>query len=105
TMHYKELLSSKFSELVYYGLWYSPLREALAAFFDKTQETVTGDVRLKLYRGNCIVVGRRSPYSLYQLNLATYDIGDKFDHSAAEGFIEIFGLPSRVIAAVNKLKG
>lgn len=104
-MHFKEMLTPKFSELVYYGLWYSPLREALSAFFEKTQETVTGDVRLKLYRGNCIVVGRRSPYSLYKLNLATYDIGDKFDHSAAEGFIEIFGLPSRVIAAVNKLKG
>lgn len=104
-MHMKEMLSPKFSELVYYGLWFSPLREALSAFFEKTQETVSGDVRLKLYRGNCIVVGRQSPYSLYKLNLATYDIGDKFDHSAAEGFIEIFGLPSRVIAAVKKLKG
>lgn len=104
-MHMKEMLSPKFSELIYYGLWFSPLREALTAFFEKTQETVSGDVRLKLYRGNCIVVGRQSPYSLYKLNLATYDIGDKFDHSAAEGFIEIFGLPSRVIAAVKKLKG
>lgn len=104
TMHMKEMLMPRFAELVYYGLWYSPLREALSAFFGKTQERVTGDVRLKLYKGNCQVAGRRSPYSLYKTELATYDVGDKFDHSAAEGFIEIFSLPSRVISAIDKIR-
>jgi argininosuccinate synthase len=104
TMHFKETLMSKFSELVYYGLWYSPLRYAISAFFDKCQEGVSGDVRIKLFKGNCITVGRRSPFSLYNMELATYDTGDQFDHSASKGFIEIFGLPSMVIAAIEKLK-
>lgn len=101
TMHFKESIVPRYAELIYYGLWFSPLREALDAFVDKTQERVTGEVRLKLYKGNCIPVGRRSPYSLYSLALATYDIGDQFDHSSAEGFIDIFGLPSRVISAIE----
>ena len=104
TMHLKETLVPRYAELVYYGLWFSPLREALDAFVNRTQECVTGDIRLKLYKGNCITVGRRSPYSLYSTDLATYDIGDQFDHSAAKGFIEIFGLPSRVIAAIEQIK-
>jgi len=104
TAHFKEMLMPRYAELIYYGLWFSPLRDALAAFVDKTQERVTGDVRLKLYKGNCITVGRRSPYSLYSMELATYDIGDQFDHSAAKGFIEIFGLPSRVISAIDKIR-
>jgi argininosuccinate synthase len=103
TMHFKEMLAPRFAELIYYGLWFSPLRVAMSAFFDRIQGRVTGEVRLKLYRGNCLIVGRRSPYSLYRMSLATYDVGDKFDRSAAEGFIELFGLPSRVIAAVDKL--
>jgi len=103
TMHFKEMLAPRFAELIYYGLWFSPLRVAMSAFFDRIQGRVTGKVRLKLYRGNCLIVGRRSPYSLYRMSLATYDVGDKFDRSAAEGFIELFGLPSRVIAAVDKL--
>ena len=104
TMHLKEMLTPKFSELVYYGLWFSPVREALTGFVKETQKYVTGDIRMKLYKGNCIVIGRRSPFSLYNMNLATYDTGDQFDHSASKGFIEIFGLPSRVIAAIEKLK-
>jgi argininosuccinate synthase len=103
-MHFKEMLAPRFAELIYYGLWFSPLRVAMSAFFDRIQGRVTGEARLKLYRGNCLIVGRRSPYSLYRMSLATYDVGDKFDRSAAEGFIELFGLPSRVIAAVDKLK-
>jgi len=103
TMHIKEMLAPRYAELIYYGLWFSTLRESLAAFIDKTQETVTGDVRLKLYKGNCIPVGRRSPYSLYDKSLATYDSGDQFNHEAAKGFIEIFGLPEKVRAAMEQL--
>ena len=68
TLHYKDIVSQKFAELVYYGQWFSPLREALSAFVDKTQETVTGTVRLKLYKGNCMPAGAKSPYSLYSEN-------------------------------------
>lgn len=103
-MHLKQMFSVKFSELIYYGLWFTPLRKALSAFMDSTQEAVTGEVRMKLYKGHCITVGRRSPYSLYSTSLATYDVGDQFDHSAAKGFIEIFGLPSRVISSIQKMK-
>ena len=102
TMRVKESLMPRFADLVYNGLWFSPLRRALEAFFEETQKTVTGDVRLKLYKGNCTPVGRKSAYSLYNMSLATYDTGDKFDHASAKGFIEIFGLPSRVIAAIEK---
>ena len=95
TAHFKELLSQKFGEVVYYGMWYSPLREALQAFIRKTQEKVTGTVRIKLYRGVCRAVGRKSPNSLYDLSLATYEEGDKFDRSLAKGFIKLWGLPYR----------
>ncbi|MFH0771349.1 MAG: argininosuccinate synthase [Candidatus Omnitrophota bacterium] len=93
--HFKELVSLKYSELTYYGLWYTPLREALDKFIDQTQKTVNGTVRLKLHKGNCVVVGRKSPNSLYKKELATYEEGDKFDQSLAKGFIQIWGLPYR----------
>ena len=96
--HFKPMLEMKFAELVYYGLWYSPLREAINAFVSKTQEHVTGKVRLKLFKGAVSVIGRESSSSLYDVALATYDTGDVFDRTAAEGFIRIFGLPSKVIA-------
>ena len=86
--------------MIYNGLWFSPLREALQAFVDKTQEKVTGMVKLKLYKGNIIVSGRTSPYSLYDPELATYTAADQFDHKASEGFIKIFGLPYKTINRV-----
>lgn len=92
-LHFKEMVSLKYAELVYYGLWYSPLREALDKFIDDTQKYVSGTVRLKLHKGNCSVVGRKSPNSLYKKELATYEEGDKFDQSLAKGFIELWGLP------------
>ncbi|MGE5584585.1 MAG: argininosuccinate synthase [Bacillota bacterium] len=98
TYHMKQSIDQKYAELAYFGLWFSPLREALDAFIDKTQETVTGVVRLRLFKGSITVVGRTSPYSLYDHSLATYDRHDAFNHGASEGFIEIFGLPTVVAA-------
>jgi len=92
-LHFKESVALKYAELVYYGLWYSPLREALDKFIDETQTRVSGAVKLKLHKANCTVVGRKSPNSLYKKELATYEKGDKFDQSLAKGFIEIWGLP------------
>jgi len=103
TQHYKELVASKFAELVYNGLWFTPLREALSAFVDKTQETVTGDVTLKLYKGNLINAGVTSPYSLYDEEIATFDEDEVYDQKDAEGFINLFGLPVAVLAK-NKIK-
>ncbi|MBI1876587.1 MAG: argininosuccinate synthase [Acidobacteria bacterium] len=94
----KRELSLKYADLVYNGLWFTPLREALDAFVAKTQDRVTGVVRLKLFKGSCTVVGRRSPFALYEHALATYDTGDLFDHTAAEGFIKIWGLPVETAA-------
>jgi argininosuccinate synthase len=91
-------LAIKYADLVYNGLWFSPTREAIDAFVAKVQERVTGTVRLKLWKGGCKVVGRQSPFALYDHALATYDAGDRFDHSAAEGFIKIFGLPLETAA-------
>ncbi|MCM8790520.1 MAG: argininosuccinate synthase [Candidatus Omnitrophica bacterium] len=91
--HYKEAVALKYAELIYYGLWYTPLREALDKFIDYTQKRVNGVVRLKLHKGTCRVVGRKSPNSLYREELATYEEGDKFDQSLAKGFIELWGLP------------
>ncbi|MFA5644794.1 MAG: argininosuccinate synthase [Candidatus Ratteibacteria bacterium] len=90
--HYKTLLSEKYAELVYNGYWFSQLRESLDAFMAETQRFVTGDVRLKLYRGLCTAVGRRSPYSLYEEDLSTYTEKDLFDHKASKGFIDLYGL-------------
>lgn len=91
--HFKEIIALKYSELVYYGLWYSPLKEALDAFVDSTQENVTGSVKLKLFKGNCVAVARRSAHSLYRKELSTYGKEDKFDQRLAEGFIRIWGMP------------
>ncbi|HRZ66594.1 MAG TPA: argininosuccinate synthase [Candidatus Omnitrophota bacterium] len=93
TLHFKEQVSQKYSELAYYGLWYTPLKEALDKFIDETQKDVSGTVRVKLHKGHCVVVGRKSPNSLYKKELATYEEGDKFDQSLAKGFIQIWGLP------------
>lgn len=92
-LHFKELISQKYAELIYYGLWYSPLKDALDKFVDQTQKKVNGTVKLKLYKGSCICVGRKSKYSLYKKELATYEAEDKFDKTAAEGFIKLWGLP------------
>jgi argininosuccinate synthase len=91
--HFKEIISLKYSELVYYGLWYSPLKQALDAFVETTQKYVTGSIRLKLFKGNCIAVTRKSPYSLYKKELSTYGKLDKFNQKLAEGFIKIWGMP------------
>ncbi|OGB98370.1 argininosuccinate synthase [candidate division KSB1 bacterium RBG_16_48_16] len=101
TLHFKEMLSPKYAELVYYGAWFTPLREALDAFIEKTQEYVTGMVRLKLYKGNCIIAGRKSPYSLYREELATFGKEDVYDQTDAKGFINLFGLPLKVRALVE----
>ena len=93
TLHFKDGVAQKYSELTYYGLWYTPLKEALDKFIDETQKKVNGSVRLKLYKGTCSVVGRKSPNSLYKKELATYEEGDVFDQSLAKGFIELWGLP------------
>ena len=96
TLHFKPVLEGKYAELVYYGLWHDPLREALQAAVESTQERVSGRVRVKLFKGSCTVVGRESPYSLYEYSLATYDRTDEFSHRSSEGFIELWGLPLKV---------
>jgi argininosuccinate synthase len=101
TLHYKDLVAQRYAELVYYGQWFTPLREALDAFVTKTQETVTGTVRLKLYKGNCIVVSRKSPYSLYREDYASFGQMDVYDQQDAEGFINLFGLPLKVKALID----
>jgi len=93
---YKQNVDDKWSELVYYGLWYEPLKESLDAFIDDTQKHVSGKVKLKLYKGSVSVVGRESTEGLYRRGLATYDEDDEFDHQHSAGFIELWGLPSRV---------
>ncbi len=93
----KHDMSRLYADLVYNGLWFTPTREAIDAFTAKVQEHVTGAVRLKLFKGSSTIVGRKSPFALYDHALATYDEGDKFDHSAAEGFIKIWGLPVEIV--------
>ncbi len=93
TAHYKNPISQKYAELIYYGLWETPMKKQLDAYFNKTQERVSGTVRLKLYKGNCTVVGRKSPNSRYKEELATYGKKDVFDQKLAEGFIKLWGLP------------
>ncbi len=92
-------VSQRWTELVYDGLWFSPLRRALGGFLDDVNEAVTGDVRMTLHGGRATVTGRRSPESLYDFGMATYDSGDTFDQSLAKGFIELWGLPSKMAAA------
>jgi argininosuccinate synthase len=101
--HYKRGIEETYANLVYDGLWYSPLKSALDAFIQNTQERVNGTVRLKLFKGQATVVGRKSENSLYDEDLATYGSGDQFDHRAAEGFIYVWGLPTRVWS--QKLRG
>lgn len=98
TKHFKEIVGQKFGELVYDGLWYTPLRKALSAFVDSTQETVTGDVTLKLYKGNILPVSVTSPFSLYNAGMATFDEDDCYDQADSAGFINLFGLPVAVRA-------
>ena len=98
TFHYKQQIGLKFAELVYYGQWFTPLREALSAFVDSTQQTVTGDVKLKLYKGNIIDAGVTSPYSLYDPEIATFDEDEVYNQAVADGFINLFGLPIKVYA-------
>ena len=103
TQHYKQQVAIKFAELVYYGQWYTPLRQALTAFVDTTQQTVTGEVKLKLYKGNIINAGMTSPYSLYSEEIATFgDSHDLYSHKDSEGFINLLGLPLKVKAMVDQ---
>ncbi len=100
-LRFKERVAQEYADLIYNGLWYSALHQDLAAYVESTQRFVTGIVRLKLFKANCTVVGRKSPKSLYSLGLATYDKGDVFDQSASPGFIHIWGLPIRTQAQVQ----
>ena len=102
TFHYKEGLAIRYGELVYDGMWFCQLREALAAFVDSTQETVTGEVRLKLYKGNIISAGAKSPYSLYSQEFVTFEHDDVYDQADATGFINLFGLPLKVRALMQE---
>nr|WP_275449994.1 argininosuccinate synthase [Carboxydothermus hydrogenoformans] len=102
TMHFKQMVALKYAELIYDGLWFTPLREALEAFVDKTQETVTGKVRVKLYKGNIYPAGITSPYSLYVKDLATFGEDNLYNQKDAEGFINLFGLPLKVRAMTQK---
>jgi len=103
TQHYKELVANRYAELVYFGQWFTPLREALAAFVTETQKTVTGDVKLKLYKGNIINAGVTSPFSLYSEEIATFGEDDVYDQKDSAGFINLFGLP--IAARAQLLKG
>ena len=97
-MHFKEMVAVKYAELTYNGLWFTPLREAIDAFVNATQGPVTGKVRLKLYKGNIIVAGRTTPFSLYREDFATFGEEDVYDQSHAEGFIRLYGLSLKVRA-------
>mgnify|MGYP000872150752 CR=1 FL=1 len=101
-LSYKRGAEQRYSELAYDGYWFSPLREALDAFMEKTQEFVTGTVKVKLFKGSAEVVGRASPHSLYNEGLATYARGDEFDHTSAQGFIYVWGLPLRTAASAYR---
>ena len=101
TLHYKDILAGKYAELVYNGQWFTPLRYAMDAFIDSIQTRVTGTVRLKLYKGNIIIAGRKSPYSLYREDLATFAEDSVYNQKEAEGFINLFGLPNKVEALLD----
>ncbi len=105
TQHYKQRMALEFADLVYNGQWFSPLREAMTAFCTKTQETVTGSVKLKLYKGNIIGAGMTSPYSLYDPEIATFDAEEVYDQTWADGFITLFGLPTQVHAKMKAKNG
>ena len=103
-LRFKAKVASEYADLIYNGLWFTGLRQDLAAYVESSQRYVTGIVKVKLYKGNCRIVGRKSPYSLYNFSLATYDKGDVFDQSASPGFIHIWGLPVRTQARVQPPK-
>ena len=105
TFHYKETVAIRYGELVYDGMWFSQLREALDAFVNQTQETVTGTVRLKLYKGNIISAGSKSPYSLYSEEFVTFGRDEVYNQADAEGFINLFGLPLKVRALMQQKEG
>ncbi len=100
-LRFKQTVAEEYASLIYNGLWFSSFHQDLMRYVQSTQRYVTGTVRVKLFKGKCTVVGRKSPYSLYQHKLATYDVGDQFDQSAAPGFIQIYGLPVRVQSQVQ----
>ena len=105
TQHYKQQIALKFADIVYNGQWYTPLREALSAFVDSTQQTVTGDVKLKLYKGNMINAGVTSPYTLYDEEVATFGEDEVYDQMDSQGFINLFGLPIKVKALLDEKRG
>ena len=105
TLHFKEIVAARYAELVYDGIWFSPIREALDAFVDSTQKRVTGTVVMKLYKGNCTPAGTKSPYSLYDLELSTFGREEVYNQRDAEGFINLFGLPLKVRAMMEKKAG
>ena len=105
TQHYKQQVALKFAELVYYGQWFTPLREALSAFVTTTQQTVTGEVKLKLYKGNIIPAGTTSPYSLNSEEIATFGEDEVYDQMDSQGFINLFGLPIKVKALLDEKLG
>ena len=102
--HYKQVIALKYAELVYYGLWFTPLREALDAFVAETQKEVSGTVKLKLYKGNVTVASRKSEFSLYRTDLSSFTMGESYDQKDAAGFIRILGLPARTRAALRKIE-
>ena len=102
TLHYKQQVALKYAELVYYGQWFCQLREAIDAFVDITQRNVTGEVKMKLFKGQCTPAGIKSPYSLYKTDLASFKMGAEYDPTDATGFIRLFGLPVKVAGIVNK---
>src|SRR5581483_5138949 len=101
-LHYKQQRALEYAEMVYNGLWFTPLREALDAFFEKVSETTTGVVKLRLYKGNIDPISRQSPYSLYSLSIASFTMGASYDQKDALGFINLIGLPMKVRAGVMK---
>ena len=105
TLHYKDVIAQRYAEMVYFGQWFTPLRQALDAFFKETQKVVTGKIKVKLYKGNLIVAGRTSPYSLYREEFATFGHSPVYDHTDAAGFIRLFSLPSKVQAMMKGLGG
>jgi argininosuccinate synthase len=102
--HFKPIIEQKLAEVIYNGLWFSPIKDALVAFLKETQKNVTGVVRVKLFKGHAIIEGRKSEFSLYDEKLATYTADDQFDHQAAVGFISLYGLPTKVYSIVNNQK-
>ena len=101
TFHYKEQVAIKYGELIYNGMWFAPLREAISAFIDKTQETVTGSVKLKLYKGGIRVASKTSPYSMYSEAMATFEEEEVYNQKDAEGFINLFGLQLKIFNQVR----